>query len=319
MERHAYTNDPAIHRDNLSLSCEYDEEYCFQSTTNHLLIPPDHKFSNSDSQNNQSSFNDRRRDPHAFTQEPHIDTDVYLWSHQTDKDYARLSATEHSLAREVIHLDIQDTIASQADVHLTEVTATQPSQQSNKRKGLGALKVFLFKSKSKMGLTIIKKPKEEFVRIKLLRGHKRATRQSIGDQVPKKTLHFVDSASVAQMEAWKGFCKFNCENRGIMMETSRTDNGPHTYGAARRSLRLDQINGRENIQRTFGFGCCSEYFSNDIVVQSFLLYIDILFADLDCNLLCERFQFRCCEQDVHTALCNQHWLELKNQLKGIST
>ena len=153
----------------------------------------------------------------------------------------------------------------------------------------------------------------------LLRGHNRATRQSIGHNVPKIKLHFVDSASVAQREAWKGFCKFNCDNRGIMMETSRTDNGPHTYGAARRSLRLDQINGRENIQRTFGFGCCSEYFSNDIVVQSFLLYIDILFADLDCNLLCERFQIRCCEQDVHTALCDQRWLELKNQLKSIPT
>lgn len=200
-------------------------------------------------------------------------------------------------------------------VLLSGQTATYATQERNKVRYLRALKLFVFESKRKNGSIASKGPKKEYLRTKLFRGHKRATRQSMSRGIPRKTLHAIDITSVPQKAAWAKFCKFNLDHEEVMIDASKITNGPLTDGRAWRDIRSDQTGTQRKIERTFNDKFCREYLRNEIVVESFLLYIDCLFADLDNDILCERFKFRCCRSTEHDTTCNQHWQLLRNQLK----
>ena len=251
-------------------------------------------------------------DTGIFEQDPQFETDSALGIYDPHEDFAQITMTERNHSQPY---DIRTWQTHINSLFLSEQLNTSNFYKRSKRRYLGALKLFFFESKRKNGSVVPKSPKKEYLRTKLFRGHKRATRQSISNKIPKKTLHFISNASISQKDAWDTFCKFNINHREVMIGVSTTESGPRTDGQTWKSMRSYQTGTESKTEKTFNDNFCSKYLSNDMVVKSFLLYVDCLFADMDSSVLCSRFRFKCCENE-HNAECIQHWQELREQLKN---
>jgi hypothetical protein len=180
---------------------------------------------------------------------------------------------------------------------------------------LKVLKKFITKSKSKSkpdDKIESRQPKKEYIRTKLIRGHKRAIRQAITNQFPKKTIHKVDELNKTQNDSWEKFKKLVTEADPQIVKLSKTENGPLTDGKNRRLLE----NPNNLSCKTWNDDSVKVYFSNQCIRDSFKLYIDVIFAIMDCDELCCRFGFSCCQSKTHLARCTEAWSELHYQLKN---
>ena len=81
-----------------------------------------------------------------------------------------------------------------------------------------------------------------------------------------------------------------------------------TDGAARREMMLIST------ERTFNDSFCQNYFCNDIVIESYKKYIDVVFATKVPEKLIDKFNFNCCRNEIHNEVCYEKWDELKKYL-----
>jgi hypothetical protein len=159
----------------------------------------------------------------------------------------------------------------------------------------------------------LKAPKKEYIRCKLIRGHKRAIRQAIKKIHPTKTIHRVDELSEVEHKSWTKFCLHVLDNKAELIEKSKTENGPKTDGASKRKQNIVSLES----QKSFNDDFCREYFSDNLTIESFGLYVDIIFANLDPENLIARFEFNCCDKKniTHTIECDIKWEILKKYLQ----
>ena len=153
--------------------------------------------------------------------------------------------------------------------------------------------------------SVHKSPKKEYLRCKLVRGHKRAIRQILSNIIPKTTIHKFNSTDVKAHSLWTLMIKIINKDSSLFTNMSRTESGPITDGRAKRSAESMQ-----NSEKSFNAAFCKVYFSNVNVRESFFQYINLIFVDFDPATLCKKFDFMCCRGNTHSVQCMEKWGEL---------
>ncbi|CAG9334549.1 unnamed protein product [Blepharisma stoltei] len=150
----------------------------------------------------------------------------------------------------------------------------------------------------------LKPPKKENLRCKIIRGHKKLIRQFQKSTTPIRNLNKCDLSISQSAELWDVMQNHYFINKNELDDISRTENGPKTDGKTKRGL------GRKGIQNSYNLLFCKEYFKSSVVKQSFFYYVQFLFSYLEPELLCEKFDLRCCRYE-HDRKCAEKWLLLK--------
>lgn len=143
--------------------------------------------------------------------------------------------------------------------------------------------------------------KKEYIRTKLIRGHKRLIR----DIYKGKLSAMNDTTSEASAVLGK-LQRIHEESPAYFKELSATKNGPGTDGKAHRAKYV------EAAEQTFNKAYCSRYFSDERVTQSFYYYIELRFCEKSPAALCEFFRVRCCSSNLHSEECVELWEQVKS-------
>jgi hypothetical protein len=153
-------------------------------------------------------------------------------------------------------------------------------------------------------------PKKEYIRCKLIRGHKRAIRQIISDQLPKATIHRFDEENSKAFSLWLMLKQLYLTHQSEFESISKTESGPVTDGRSKRNE--DSIKSSE---KSFNANFCKLYFQSKNVRESFGLYLDLVFSQFEPKALNERFEFYCCRNEIHSVECLEKWVSLMEYLK----
>ena len=154
-------------------------------------------------------------------------------------------------------------------------------------------------------------PKKEYVRCKLIRGHKRAIRNAFLGKKAKKTINRINLKNKKQIAKLNEFSTHAYKNRFFLEEVSKPENGPKTDGISKKSLA--NFKGSE---KSFNNNYCRKYFLNYLTRESFKLYCDVLFGGSSLNDLCDKFDFNCCSsKSNHNDECYEKWKCLETYLK----
>lgn len=151
-------------------------------------------------------------------------------------------------------------------------------------------------------------PKKEYLRCRLIRGHKRINRQLCMRGFPIGILNNFDLSYESAKSIWEQLEKIYLENKQEMDDTSKTESGPKTDGISKRKVKT------KNLEKSFNLTFCQRYFKSSAVLKSFYYYVDLVFYKLDAELLCKKFDFRCCEGN-HLPECIEKWLILKQYIR----
>ena len=150
-----------------------------------------------------------------------------------------------------------------------------------------------------------KPPKKEYLRCKLIRGHKRAIRQILSNIIPKTTIHKFAPTDVKAHSLWTLMIKIINKDCGLLSKISKTEEGPITDGRAKRSTESLALS-----EKSFNAAFCKAYFANSNVRESFFQYINLIFVDFEPKTLCKKFDFACCRKVKHSVECVEKWGEL---------
>jgi hypothetical protein len=153
-------------------------------------------------------------------------------------------------------------------------------------------------------------PKKEYVRCKLIRGHKRAIRQILAGQKPKTTIHKFKPDDGNANSLWMILTQLILQELSVFQERSKTESGPITDGKSKR-----MSGNAKDSQRSFNGTFCKNYFESELIRESFSVYIDLIFSNFDPEVLCGKFEFRCCREENHGIECLQKWVSLLQYLK----
>ena len=154
-------------------------------------------------------------------------------------------------------------------------------------------------------------PKKEYVRCRMIRGHKRALRQVESNITPSTTINKIDPINAVQMAKWQEFADDYLLDKESLSEIARTDQGPATDGIAKRAKSADEV----NLERSFNNDYCRTYFTSMCVRRSFGKYCEVLFADENLTMLGKKFQINCCGEDNHKEICKIKWANFKVYLQ----
>jgi hypothetical protein len=162
-------------------------------------------------------------------------------------------------------------------------------------------------------------PKKEYLRARLIRGHKRALREAKSGLMAKHTINKLVCAH--QKLFWRKFLKFFDTHWIDLDDISKTDNDP--IKNTNKNKKLNRTAGTNNVllitkndYKSFSNSFCINYFSNPVIIESFNLYLDYVFAATDPKSLSERFGFSCCpkNQGDHF-LCSEKWENLEKYIR----
>mmetsp|Transcript_19465 Transcript_19465/g.19479 ORF Transcript_19465/g.19479 Transcript_19465/m.19479 type:complete len:227 (-) Transcript_19465:139-819(-) len=151
-------------------------------------------------------------------------------------------------------------------------------------------------------------PKKEYLRCRLIRGHKRLNRHINQKSLPIGLLNSYDSNDSSSIQLWTKLETCYFKNQEELDLISRTESGPKTDGISKRKGRA------RSLEKSFNMSFCVRYFSSVAVLESFHYYIELIFLKLDPELLCRKFDFRCCSS-THQPECFEKWLILKHYIK----
>ena len=147
-------------------------------------------------------------------------------------------------------------------------------------------------------------PKKEYLRCKLIRGHKRANRQIEKSIKPTKTLHKFNPENPKAQSYWKKLTEIYFQNYETLGNTSLTISGPRTDGKHKRQYESSYMHN------SFNEKFCQQYFKEVAVRKSFYYYVKLVFSEFNPETLCEKFEFRCCAGE-HFGECYQKWKGMK--------
>lgn len=184
------------------------------------------------------------------------------------------------------------------------------TENSNK-KGMGSKDSRILSLFDTCKKNTFKAPKKEYVRCKLIRGHKRAIRQVLSNITPKTTIHKFDEGDLKASSQWNVLKLLTTKDSASFMSLCKTEAGPVTDGKAKRLSDSFQ-----DCEKSFNGKFCKQYFAQEDVRESFCQYINLIFTDYDPAILCEKFEFYCCRGSKHQIECLDKWVNLSLYLKG---
>mmetsp|Transcript_12766 Transcript_12766/g.18639 ORF Transcript_12766/g.18639 Transcript_12766/m.18639 type:complete len:260 (+) Transcript_12766:1046-1825(+) len=149
-----------------------------------------------------------------------------------------------------------------------------------------------------------KKPKKEYLRCKLIRGHKRIIRQLDKQVIPRRTINKFDESDSKARLTYNKLKSILNSDRKVFLEKSKTEKGPKTDGKNKRT------NNDFVPYNSFNDNFCRWYLQELCLRKSFYFYIELIFSDLNPEMLCRKFDMRCCDY-LHTENCVKVWKGLK--------
>ena len=142
--------------------------------------------------------------------------------------------------------------------------------------------------------------KTEYVRIKVIRGHKRWLR--------KLDLEVMDRQIQKCLGTSQGFWLKQ------LLDTYQL-NPPLLRRLAKATTSLRGPNPAKPTYKSFNKDFCQNYFNSELVRKSYFCYVEYLFSPLLPAKLKEYFGMSCCSAVCHTSECEERWMMLKNYLQ----
>ena len=147
-------------------------------------------------------------------------------------------------------------------------------------------------------------PKKEYIRCKLIRGHKRILRDI------QLKFNSLDSFLEAEESLSRRFYLASLitsylERKELFEKIIPVDAGPVNVMMKKRNVDTDSL------KRSFNADYCREYLDCQEAKKSYSVYIDYLFAELEYSALIKRFGFRCCTSAIHKNNCIAKWILMK--------
>ena len=159
--------------------------------------------------------------------------------------------------------------------------------------------------------TKIQSPKKEYVRCKVIRGHKKLIRSLLENSIPKKGIAKFKLGCTFRGVPYRKFQDHLNENQKVLMEISFTESGPLTDGKHKKRSKE-----KNSYQSSFNNEFCAEYFENQVIRESFKLFCEIIFSKHNPKSLIKRLGFGCCNSGIHTLECYESWQCLKYYLQN---
>lgn len=150
-------------------------------------------------------------------------------------------------------------------------------------------------------------PKKEYIRCRLIRGHKRANRQISRRILPTKTLNRFDPQNTRAVFCWDEMKRILKKDPAILSR-ALTENGPKTDGKSKRH------SAPKDLQNSFNLHFCQNYFSPLSIRESYYYYIELVFAEFDPEQLSQKLELRCCA-GIHSSDCAVKWCVLKKYVQ----
>ena len=97
----------------------------------------------------------------------------------------------------------------------------------------------------------------------------------------------------------------------VFQEFSKTEAGPKTDGKSKRKSPAKPI------EKSCNDAFCKFFFGTNEIKEAFHLYIEFLFSNCNSDNLCKTFKYLCCHEAIHTELCAENWLKLKEFFQKI--
>jgi hypothetical protein len=199
---------------------------------------------------------------------------------------------------DLINLDNIEPISTQGTFPDTFLNQSLKRTQSVSRIEKDTLSLFINKNN--------RPPKKEYLRIQIIRSFKRSIREGLNRKVPNKKLGEVIESSSQSRQAWEDFMNFVNEYSVFFTRISRTDTGPQTEARSQRTI--------ESNSKSFNDQFCRQFFSESFVREAYSLFVQVVFACLDCKVLIRKFGFK---PKVHrnsrtdSIECEENWNKLK--------
>ncbi|OMJ84369.1 hypothetical protein SteCoe_14521 [Stentor coeruleus] len=154
-------------------------------------------------------------------------------------------------------------------------------------------------------------PKKEYIRCKLIRGHKRVLRQIMANETYVKDLIENTNYHSCKQVYWGLLVNTFLKYKNILSEIIPVEVGPVNEIMKRKKMRI------EHLKRSFNAEFCQDYLEKIETRESYFYYVEFLFSDFDCEKLIKRFGFKCCNKEEHDSSCSLKWLLLKNYCSSI--
>ncbi|CAG9315041.1 unnamed protein product [Blepharisma stoltei] len=188
------------------------------------------------------------------------------------------------------------------DIDLTPTVALE----RRRKRGLDSLILSNFFTRTE------KTPKKEYIRLRVIRGHKKAHRQIFKNQTPLiNALHAFEPTQNSQYPLiWRILSETCMRYKSTISQSCKTESGPATDGKSRKKI----ISGDE--AKSFNNNFCRNYFSIPGVLESYFWYIELIFANKNPSVLCRKFEMFCC-YGPHSNECTNKWQYLHAYLNDI--
>lgn len=148
-------------------------------------------------------------------------------------------------------------------------------------------------------------PKKEYIRCKLIRGHKRALRSILDKIEMNDVVGNSCEFSSSKLHYWGLILESFFRNQEYFKDIIPVEVGPINEFMKRKNMQVDHL------KRSFNAQFCRDYLAKLETRESYSYYIEYLFSDIDCEKLIKIFGFRCCQKDRHRGSCNLKWIILK--------
>lgn len=154
-------------------------------------------------------------------------------------------------------------------------------------------------------------PKKEYIRCKLIRGHKRILRQIMLKESSNQSLLENTNFPSNKLYYWTLIVNSFFQYREMFTEIIPVEVGPVNEIMKRKKMKTDHL------KRSFNAEFCKEYLAREETKQSYSYYVEFLFGDFNCDKLIKRFGFKCCINREHNIGCYMKWLLLKKYCSTI--
>ena len=149
-------------------------------------------------------------------------------------------------------------------------------------------------------------PKKEYLRCKLIRGHKRANRKiKKGKYLYNNMLELTEK----EHKSWESLKEVYQKNPEALDAVSKTMFEPIKFKSKAKPT--------SETSRSFNTDFCRRYFRDPAVRESFYYYIEFTFSELCPDDLSKALGFICCQNEKHSSECAYKWLLMKRYANQI--
>ncbi|CAG9326734.1 unnamed protein product [Blepharisma stoltei] len=145
-------------------------------------------------------------------------------------------------------------------------------------------------------------PKKEYIRIAPIRSHKKLFRYIEVNKPLCKVIKDLNVRSPTVLKIVKRLKILFEQHKDDFKKISRTESGPKTDGSKK---------NKRPEHKSWNNSYIKEYFENPAVLESYLLHVELIFADCDINTLIKRLNVECCKNAEHSQECDIKWEAMK--------